>query len=72
MNLSSYSSYLLSQLPEPIVSINSRLIKTKNCIYSDYYIGAGSHGKAVLQHNEKLSKLAKNRNLIKLHNYQNK
>jgi hypothetical protein len=52
MNLSSYSSYLLSQLPEPIISMNSRLIITNNCIYSDYYISAGgSRGKAVLQHN---------------------
>ena len=51
MNLSSYSSYLLSQLPEHIISINNRIIKTNNCIYSDYYIGTGSHGKAVLQHN---------------------
>lgn len=39
-------------------------------MYCDYYVYGGSHGKAVLQHNEKLKTAAKERRIVKLHRYE--
>ena len=56
MNLSTYTSYLLSELPEQIISLDSRTIITENLLYTDYYIASGTRGKVSLQHNSKLKK----------------
>ncbi len=71
MNLNSYSSYLLSQLPEPVLKIDQRIIVTQSCFYGDYYIGGSNHGKVSLQHNNKLYGLSKRGNVVKWHKHEN-
>ena len=56
MHLATYSSYLLSELPEEIINLKTRTILTKNMAYKDYYHQSGVRGKVSLQHNEKLKK----------------
>lgn len=61
----------MSQLPEQVVHLDNRLILTKNCYYCDYYSSSGSHGKAILQHNEKLKAMvsAPSKKLVRLHRH---
>ena len=72
MNLSTYSSYLLSELPEEIETIDSRIMTTKNLIYKDFYIASGTRGKVSLHNNQKLKNviMAKKGKLVKLVKFQ--
>ena len=71
MNIVTYSGFLLSELPEEVVHLSTRVILGKNLVYKDYYTVGGSRGKVSLQHNEKLKQviLSKKANFVSLSKY---
>jgi hypothetical protein len=72
MNLNSFTSQQVTQLPEAVLRIDERLIVTKEGHYLDYYTPSPSPvnaGKITLVHSEKLLEMGKKGKIVKIHKY---